>query len=745
MIKSHANWLEFRDAGSMNSLIALSGFIAHDVFLTKAGHVGMVWRLQGVDSEGLDHTQRAAVVRRFNAALRLLDERFRLYSYLVKSPAAAPQAGHSAQPAGQAAVTARADMLQRKDGEMFDVELYLVVLYEHVTAVSTSAQLGRSVRTWLRVTATVEVLDQDLDAAVTHLRHAADGLEAHLADVVQPTRLEKAEAFRFFRRLVNYSGPDVRLKYDSHLDYFIADAPVDCHRSYLDVGDARVKVLTMKDAPAHTFAGLLDDISALPVSCIACLEWHRIPTDAMRRVIDIRTKHFTGKRGNKANESLDTQIQEHGAAVAEMDVHGRIFGECSLTLVLHDAEAARVERGAADAAKLLAARDGCFIDESYNLLHAWAAVVPGNRALNVRYLPLLDTHAADLAFLFAPDHGQPDTAVAILESRHGAPYHYALHVQDVGHTLVLGATGSGKSFWLNFLLLHLQQREPQTIVFDLGHSYRTLAGKLGGSYLELGLQCGVRINPFALPGTPENWHFLHAFCRVLCDGPKGREMDPADDRSLYEAIVDLYVLPPSLRQLRHLLPSRAVQERLQPWVNDGEYAALFDNVEDTLDVADFQVFEFEAMQQYPQLLEPLLFYILHRVQARMGSNLTVCVMDEAWRFIKHPKLRDYVEEALKTWRKRIGAMILATQSVEDFEAAALQRTVLEQCPTTIFLANPGMDRATGAALFGLNEQELDLHAGLIPKRELMLKRQAVTKVLTLNVDPISAAMFAAKG
>jgi type IV secretory pathway VirB4 component len=84
--------------------------------------------------------------------------------------------------------------------------------------------------------------------------------------------------------------------------------------------------------------------------------------------------------------------------------------------------------------------------------------------------------------------------------------------QDVGHTLVLGATGSGKGFLLNFLITHAQKYAPQTVVLDTGHSYRKLATLLGGRYLELGLrQHGVTINPFALEPTAEHLHFLHAF------------------------------------------------------------------------------------------------------------------------------------------------------------------------------------------------------------------------------------------
>jgi len=177
---------------------------------------------------------------------------------------------------------------------------------------------------------------------------------------------------------------------------------------------------------------------------------------------------------------------------------------------------------------------------------------------------------------------------------------------------------------------------------------------------------------------------------------------------------------------------------LSRWIGDGRYGDLFDHIEDTLSIHAFQVFDFETMRAYPQLLEPLLFYVLHRVTERVAAEdvatLKLCVMDEAWRFIQHARLRRYVEEALKTWRKKNAAMLLATQAIEDFASVDLLRTVIEGCPTRLFLANPSCDRRQYAELFQLNETELDLLTGLVPRQQLLLKRPDVAKVLTLAVD-----------
>jgi type IV secretion system protein VirB4 len=112
-------------------------------------------------------------------------------------------------------------------------------------------------------------------------------------------------------------------------------------------------------------------------------------------------------------------------------------------------------------------------------------------------------------------------------------------------------------------------------------------------------------------------------------------------------------------------------------------------------------------------------------------------MDEAWRLIQHPTLKAYLQEGLKTWRKRNGAVLLATQSVEDLAAADLLRTVVESCPTKLLLANPSLDRRHHAELFQMNEAELDLLTGLRPRQQLLLKRPGFAKVLTLRVDPRS--------
>ena len=95
---------DFRETGALNSLIALWGFVDETTFLTKAGAVGVLYRLQGVDFECLDHPQRQAIVHGLEQALRQLDESFRVYQYLIKRPAPVVAAAPHPHPVVEEAV-----------------------------------------------------------------------------------------------------------------------------------------------------------------------------------------------------------------------------------------------------------------------------------------------------------------------------------------------------------------------------------------------------------------------------------------------------------------------------------------------------------------------------------------------------------------------------------------------------------------------------------------------------------------
>lgn len=210
---------DYRDAGAVNTLLALWGFVDDETFITKSGHVGVVYALRGADAEGLTHGQRRMLTHRFEAALRLLDERCRVYQYVIKQVAPPFAATACPQPVANEAIQRRVSYLNGRLEALSQVELFMVLLLEAPIATSGRAR-RQGLRAWLSAAERLSIVEGEIDRAVAELHHKAGAFEVQLADL-GIRRLPKSDAFRFLRQLLNYEPTVVdaaRLSHDTHLD-----------------------------------------------------------------------------------------------------------------------------------------------------------------------------------------------------------------------------------------------------------------------------------------------------------------------------------------------------------------------------------------------------------------------------------------------------------------------------------------------------------------------------------------------
>jgi type IV secretion system protein VirB4 len=771
---------EWKEAGSFAAQMNLYGFWDEHAFLTKSGDLGRVLKIGGIDYESLDHAGLDYAVKRLEAAFRSLDDKCRLYQILFKRNHPSISHEEYEDPLVHAAVEQRANFLNSKADRLYSIEIFWIVMvdghYQKTGLLHALAQMPKQPRASLRELGALfsgskerSLLCEQIERDRLRLQQKVNSLSGQLSDLMTVGLPGAEETFRILRRLVNLRPTkidDVPLFDAQRLDWQVCDSELEAHRGYLRVDDDYLRVLTLKELPSETRPLLLQGIFDVPANFHIVTEWHPATNEKARKEIASRRRHYhnsktsfvsnlqdrqnTGNQDDLVDDSKAAAVAELGSALTALGMEGKSFGEFTLSVVIYDNDLVKVEHTVAEFQKLFTQHDGLLYQERYNLLNAFFATVPGNKQFNLRKQWALNSNYADLSFLFNVDSGatwNPHLEreyLAVLESVHGTPYYLNLHSGDVAHTLLLGATGSGKSFTLSIILQSAQKYEPLTFIFDLGGSYETLTRVFGGTYINVGLKNpGFTINPFSLEPTHENQNFLYLFLRVLIEAGGRYELTTEDEKALFAAIERVYKLPAEIRTLTNFASILGpLGERLHRWTHAGQFGYLFDNVEDTLTFSRFQTFNFDGWDKYPDVLEPVLFYVLQRASAEIEQPentaiFKVFVVDEGWIFLKNRTIRDWITRAEKTWRKKNAAMVLATQSVVELASSDMLHIVNESCPTKIFLANPNIDRRMYAEIFQFNDTQLELLESLVPKRELLVIQPRGTKKLVLEVDPLT--------
>ena len=777
MLKLQRIFKNYQETGSFNEQVNLYGFIDSNVFLTKTGDMGVVLEVHGVDYECLDGNALDGITKRLESALKLFDDKYRIYQYLFKRNNETIPYKLYDNPIVDAAIKNRVAYFAGKSDTLFSLSIYYVILFEGFRYTRTlsralsefpkhpSKALGE-LRAHFSGTKQVVLLDREISKGQATLRQKVESFILQVSDFLPMRLLDKQEAFRVLKQTLNFDPQKValaRLKYDTFLDYYLCESHLECHRGFLRLDNYYVKVLTLKEPSAQSFPLIFERLLEVQANFHVVTEWKKEDSGTMRRTIQAKRRHFHNTKHSfvsqvnlndapahdvLVDDSKESQVRELGDSIKEIELKGNYFGNFSLTVVIYDLDLAKVERACAEFYKVFSVHDAQLYEEKYNLLNSFLATVPGNHVFNLRYVYLLNSNYADYSFLFTlhcgehQNHHLRQEYLAVLETNHHTPYFLNLHHRDVAHTMILGRTGAGKSFLLNFLITNLQKYDPWTFIFDLGGSFESLTQLFGGSYVKIGINSSdFRINPFSLPPTKENLDFLALFVKVLLQGSSPIDLEPGEERDLYQQIENLYSVDPQLRTLGVLANTlgHRIADRLAKWTRGGQFGFLFDNSEDTISFSRFQCFDFQKMSQYPEILEPLLFYILHRANSVISDREISTVfkaffIDEAWVFLKNPSIQRYIVEALKTWRKANAAMILSTQSLDELRRSEVLDVIIESCPTKIFLANPDMDRDLYRRQFHLNENEVDLISSLVPKQQFLIKTPELAKVANLTVD-----------
>jgi type IV secretion system protein VirB4 len=411
--------------------------------------------------------------------------------------------------------------------------------------------------------------------------------------------------------------------------------------------------------------------------------------------------------------------------------------------------------------------------ETINAVEAWMGTLPGHPYPNVRR-PLIHTlNLADLLPLsgiwpgltenpcsFYPA-GSPPLMQTVTTG--ATPFRLNLHDGDVGHTLIFGPTGAGKSTLLAMILAQFRRYQsrprpggstvPASVTaFDKGRSLYTLCKALGGQHYDIGSDDGddLALCPLADIDIASDALWAEEWIAACFELQTGVAPTPEQKNEIHRAITLMSHAPKTGRSLSDFISTvqdGAIRSALNHYTVTGSMGHLLDGYEDPLKKSSFVVYEIdELMALGEKNAIPVLLYLFRRFEQSLDGQPAILSLDEAWVMLAHSVFRQKLRQWLKELRKKNCAVLIATQSLSDAIGSGLIDTLLEQCPTKIFLPNKEA-KSTGTAehpgpavyykIFGLNDNEIDLLSIAEYKRDYYYKSPMGRRPFRLGLGPLA--------
>ena len=759
---------EYRSgAAHLADFLPWAALVGEGVVLNKDGSFQRTARFRGPDLDSATPAELVATTARLNNALRRLGSGWAIFVEAQRAPALDYPDSTFPDPVSALVDRERREQF-REEGSHFESRYYLTLLWmpppEDAARAEGWLYEGRSnsgVDPWELLGSFTDRSDRVLNL-----------VEGFMPDV---RWLDDAETLTYLHSTISTRRQRVRVpEMPMHLDALLADEPL---TGGLEpkLGEHHLRTLTVTGFPSVTFPGLLDELNRLAFE----YRWSTRAimldkTDATKLLTKIRRQWFAKRKSvaaivkeimtNEASTLLDSDASNKAAdadtALQELgaDYAGMVYVTATVTVSDRDPAVAAEKLRLVE--KVIQGRDFTCLAEGMNAIEAWLGSLPGHTYANVRQPPISTLNLAHLIPLSAvwagPERDEHFGSPPLLYGRTegSTPFRFSLHVGDVGHTLIVGPTGAGKSVLLALMAMQFRRYQgAQVFAFDFGGSIRAAALGMGGDWQDLGGGLSddddgsVQLQPLASIDDPAERAWAAEWLAAIL-ASEGVAVDPQAKEHIWSALTSLASAPlpeRTLTGLAVLLQSQHLKQALAPYCIGGPWGRLLDAEAERLGEASVQAFETEGLVG-AGAAAAVLSYLFHRIEGRLDGSPTLIIIDEGWLVLDSPDFAAQLREWLKTLRKKNASVVFATQSLADIETSSIAPAIIESCPTRIFLPN---ERATEPQIagvyerFGLNDRQIEILGRATPKRDYYCQSRRGNRLFELGLGEVALAFAAA--
>lgn len=740
-----------------------AALVAPGTVLNKDGSLQRTLRYRGPDLDSATEAELVALSARANNALRRLGSGWALFFEAERVEVADYPDGSFPDPASWLVDEERRAAF-RQAGRHYESLYHLTIFYlpppdSQDQAHKALVDDGRKARArdWRRV----------LDQFQQEFFRLAGLLQTILPEQHD---LDDAETLTYLHGRISVRRHQLRVPaVPMYLDGVLVDTPLLGGLEPM-LGDRHLRVLTVLGFPNQTRPGLLDVLNHLDFPYRWMTRWIPLDKEDAIRILTRLRRHWFSKRKsigallrevltNEPSTLLDSDADNKAAdvdlALQALGADHVGYGYITATVTVWDTDRQAADDKLAAVERAITGLGFSVINESVNAVEAWLGSLPGHVYANVRQ-PLIHSlnlvHLMPLSAIWAgPGRNKHLDGPPLFqaETSGATPFRFSTHVGDVGHMLVIGPTGAGKSVLLALMALQFRRYAgAQVYIFDKGNSARAATLSMGGRHHMLGQAGDLSFQPLRRIDDPDQRAWAADWIVGLLEHEQVT-ITPEIKELIWSALNSLAGAPPvqrTLTGLSLLLQSNPLKAALQPYTLEGPHGGLLDAASDGLGLASVQCFEMEVLLHRTGAVLPVLTYLFHRLEERFTGVPTLLILDEAWVYLDNPVFAARIREWLKVLRKKNVAVLFATQSLADVAASLIAPALIESCPQRIFLPNDRAIEPQARAVysaFGLNDRQITLVAQATPKRDYYLQSRRGNRLFQLGLGPVAKAFCAA--
>jgi type IV secretion system protein VirB4 len=620
---------------------------------------------------------------------------------------------------------------------------------------------------------------------VDHFINETDAITGLLSQVIVIAPLSNEETVAYLHSCVSLKRHWIAFPHTQiFLDRVLPDSALE-NTLTMRLGEHYIPIIGVNDFPEETYPAILDALNRARleyrwVSRYICLDKEDQKKEAAKKekahrgnrksFLQTFAESTSGSSGGVVNHGAGVKEADSIDAGIEIETDEAALGCYTSCVMVWDRDFKSAKKKAELVRNIINSAGFTCKEETFNALEAWKSMMAGQVYANYRALPVMSynlSHVLPLSSVWAGmrrnEHAGRitgvDTPHLTCSTAEGTPFFLNINPTDVGHTAVWGPTGAGKSTFLNLLEAQFfKYPESQVIVFDKGKSCRQICLAMGGLFYEPAAEsaAGISFQPLRDLETGRDMMDAMDFIETLCTVHHYQVTPPM--RAAMKEAVDLLrdkgtearTITSFVHYTNYIDPKTdrpVFKEMLADYLWDGgKYGKIFDSSYSGLSLnTRFLAIEMEdLMNRGDDCIVPALVYLFNLVEKKCDGRLSLLVLDEAWLFLKNPTFAEKIAEWLKVLRKKNVFVIFATQDVADVEKSPLKTTIIQQCLTKIYLADPsaategmiGVYRA-----FGLADSEISLIAAAVMKRDYFYTSPLGRRLFQLDLGRITLSLI----